>query len=230
MSDSGSKHPFCSFHHHKTQSYAISVCPRLLVSFGSRLRAKTDQQKIEGLDWLPNKFHFHLTSSRFPTLCRCRSSSSGPPSSRRRQGLEIKAVGRRPPSISRVVSSQRRSSRLSIRSWDSQTTNLDTRPPISVPSTPRDPIYLFRHHIMAPSHIIRVPRTDEEGTFVLGEVTPSGSKPLNVKFVATEGEEPYVVKSECPSPSARPSGALPVGRSHVVHALRTCLVSCPRSD
>ncbi|KAK3997110.1 DNA repair protein XRCC4 [Cladorrhinum sp. PSN332] len=45
------------------------------------------------------------------------------------------------------------------------------------------------------SHIIRVPRTDEDGSFVLGEVTPSGtSKPLNVKFVATEGEEPYVVK------------------------------------
>ncbi|KAK4165029.1 hypothetical protein QBC43DRAFT_41708 [Cladorrhinum sp. PSN259] len=45
------------------------------------------------------------------------------------------------------------------------------------------------------SHIIRVPRTDEEGSFVLGEVTPSGtSKPLNVKFVATEGDEPYVVK------------------------------------
>jgi hypothetical protein len=49
---------------------------------------------------------------------------------------------------------------------------------------------------MAPSHIIRVPRTDEVGAFVLGEVTPSGSKPLNVKFVATEGEEPYVVKRE----------------------------------
>ncbi|GAB1313046.1 Mitotic apparatus protein p62 [Madurella fahalii] len=47
---------------------------------------------------------------------------------------------------------------------------------------------------MASSHIIRVPRTDEEGAYVLGEVTPSGSKPLNVKFVATEGEEPYVVK------------------------------------
>ncbi|KAK4043583.1 hypothetical protein C8A01DRAFT_43524 [Parachaetomium inaequale] len=47
---------------------------------------------------------------------------------------------------------------------------------------------------MASSHIIRVPRTDEEGAFMLGEVTPSGSKPLNVKFVATEGEEPYVVK------------------------------------
>ncbi|KAK4120813.1 hypothetical protein N657DRAFT_658176 [Parathielavia appendiculata] len=47
---------------------------------------------------------------------------------------------------------------------------------------------------MVSSHIIRIPRTDEEGAFVLGEVMPSGSKPLNVKFVATEGEEPYVVK------------------------------------
>ncbi|KAL2116831.1 hypothetical protein VTJ04DRAFT_8999 [Mycothermus thermophilus] len=48
---------------------------------------------------------------------------------------------------------------------------------------------------MAPSsHIIRIPRTDEDGSFVLGEVTPSGSKPLNLKLVATEGEEPYVLK------------------------------------
>lgn len=50
--------------------------------------------------------------------------------------------------------------------------------------------------VMASSRIIRVPRTDEEGAYILGEVTPSGSKPLNVKFVATEGEEPYVVKRE----------------------------------
>ncbi|KAL2136717.1 hypothetical protein VTI74DRAFT_2128 [Chaetomium olivicolor] len=47
---------------------------------------------------------------------------------------------------------------------------------------------------MGSSHIIRIARTDEEGAFILGEVTSSGSKPLNVKFVATEGEEPYVVK------------------------------------
>ncbi|KAK1761167.1 DNA repair protein XRCC4 [Echria macrotheca] len=49
----------------------------------------------------------------------------------------------------------------------------------------------------ANSHIIRIPRTDtteEEGAFILGEVSSSGSKPLNLKFVATEGEEPYVVK------------------------------------
>ena len=78
---------------------------------------------------------------------------------------------------------------------------------------------------MAPSHIIRVPRTDEEGAFILGEVTPSGSKPLNVKFVATEGEEPYVVKcalSTLFSPT-RPSGASRTGGSHVVHALSTWL-------
>ncbi|KAL1841412.1 hypothetical protein VTJ49DRAFT_7089 [Mycothermus thermophilus] len=47
---------------------------------------------------------------------------------------------------------------------------------------------------MAPSHIIRIPRTDKEGSFILGEVTQSGSKPLNVKLVATEGEAPYVLK------------------------------------
>lgn len=60
---------------------------------------------------------------------------------------------------------------------------------------------------MVSSHIIRVPRTDEEGAFVLGEVTPSGSKPLNIKFVATEGEEPYVVKCEFLFPSVQSSVA-----------------------
>jgi hypothetical protein len=74
---------------------------------------------------------------------------------------------------------------------------------------------------MAPSHIIRVPRTDEEGSFVLGEVTPSGSKPLNVKFVATEGEEPYVVKCELSTP--------PLGRAGVPEpADRTLFMRCPR--
>ncbi|KAK0741706.1 hypothetical protein B0T21DRAFT_118638 [Apiosordaria backusii] len=47
---------------------------------------------------------------------------------------------------------------------------------------------------MAASHIIRIPRTDQEGAYVLGEVTPSGSKPLNVKFVATDGYAPFVIK------------------------------------
>jgi hypothetical protein len=64
---------------------------------------------------------------------------------------------------------------------------------------------------MVSSHIIRVARTDEEGAFVLGEVTPSGSKPLNVKFVATEGEEPYVVKCESLFPCTWPIFRAEVG-------------------
>ncbi|KAK0706559.1 hypothetical protein B0T26DRAFT_789687 [Lasiosphaeria miniovina] len=50
---------------------------------------------------------------------------------------------------------------------------------------------------MAAFQIIRILRTDaadDEGVCVLGQVTPSGSKPLNVKLVVTEGEEPYAVK------------------------------------
>lgn len=54
------------------------------------------------------------------------------------------------------------------------------------------------------STIIRIPRTDtdQEDDFILGEVTHSGaggssagraSKPLNLKIVATEGEEPYAL-------------------------------------
>ncbi|KAK5660829.1 hypothetical protein OQA88_12200 [Cercophora sp. LCS_1] len=48
------------------------------------------------------------------------------------------------------------------------------------------------------SHILRIPRTDTTGddAFVLGHVSASGSKPLNLKFAATEGEEPYVVKCD----------------------------------
>lgn len=80
---------------------------------------------------------------------------------------------------------------------------------------------------MAASHIIRVPRTDEDGAFVLGEVTPSGSKPLNVKFVATEGEEPYVVKCEfwlSLSPSAeRVLPWLPASHLLPMPASRVCL-------
>lgn len=62
------------------------------------------------------------------------------------------------------------------------------------------------------STIIRIPRTDtnQEDDFILGEVTHSGaggssagraSKPLNLKIVATEGEEPYALT--CKSPISR---------------------------
>lgn len=48
---------------------------------------------------------------------------------------------------------------------------------------------------MPSSHIIHIPRTDAEGAFILGEVTSSGgSKPLNLKIDATEGDAAYSVK------------------------------------
>lgn len=60
------------------------------------------------------------------------------------------------------------------------------------------------------STIIRIPRTDtdQEDDFILGEVTHSGgssargSKPLNLKIVATEGEEPYALTRKYPGISS----------------------------
>lgn len=56
------------------------------------------------------------------------------------------------------------------------------------------------------STIIRIPRTDtdQEDDCILGEVVHSGgssgrgSKPLNLKIIATEGEEPYALTRKSP--------------------------------
>ncbi|CAG7556696.1 unnamed protein product [Fusarium equiseti] len=45
---------------------------------------------------------------------------------------------------------------------------------------------------MAPMHVLRFPRSDDTTAFVLLQVTSQGSKPLDLKLVGTEGEEPYV--------------------------------------
>lgn len=47
---------------------------------------------------------------------------------------------------------------------------------------------------MAGTHILRLPRTDEEKSFVLVQVTSTGSMPLDTKLIATEGDFPYAVK------------------------------------
>ncbi|EJT73513.1 hypothetical protein GGTG_10350 [Gaeumannomyces tritici R3-111a-1] len=50
---------------------------------------------------------------------------------------------------------------------------------------------------MSPSHVLRIVRSDGDGSsFILVHATPSvakNTKPLDVKLVATEGENPYVV-------------------------------------
>lgn len=45
---------------------------------------------------------------------------------------------------------------------------------------------------MAPEHVLRIPRTDSPGDFILLNTTSNGSSPLDLQLLATEGSEPYV--------------------------------------
>ncbi|POR34135.1 Uncharacterized protein TPAR_05641 [Tolypocladium paradoxum] len=44
---------------------------------------------------------------------------------------------------------------------------------------------------MASTRVLKFPRSDDESKCVLIQVTPAGRKPLDLKLVATEGDEPY---------------------------------------
>lgn len=46
---------------------------------------------------------------------------------------------------------------------------------------------------MASGHVLRFPRSDSEGAFVIVQATPTRSKALDVKLVGTDGVEPYAV-------------------------------------
>lgn len=45
---------------------------------------------------------------------------------------------------------------------------------------------------MAAAHVLRIERSDSEGDFILIQATERGSSELDLKLVATEGENPYV--------------------------------------
>ncbi len=47
--------------------------------------------------------------------------------------------------------------------------------------------------------MLRIPRSDEAGSFILARVTPSGpaSRPLDARLAATEGVAPYVLTCKC---------------------------------
>ncbi|KAI4287810.1 MAG: hypothetical protein L6R35_002929 [Caloplaca aegaea] len=45
---------------------------------------------------------------------------------------------------------------------------------------------------MASEHVLRIPRTDSLGEYVLLNTSSCGSSPLDLKLLATEGTEPYV--------------------------------------
>ena len=48
---------------------------------------------------------------------------------------------------------------------------------------------------MASEQIFRFPRSDSEGDFIIANITTNGSSPLDLKILATEGENPYVSTS-----------------------------------
>lgn len=56
---------------------------------------------------------------------------------------------------------------------------------------------------MASTRVVKFPRSDDASSFILVQITPKGSKPLDVKLVGTEGEEPYV--ASCKSSHFHPS-------------------------
>ena len=45
--------------------------------------------------------------------------------------------------------------------------------------------------------ILRIPRSDSPDSFVLVNVTRTGKSELDLKLVATEGEDPYVGSGMC---------------------------------
>ena len=45
-------------------------------------------------------------------------------------------------------------------------------------------------------HVLRIPRSDSEGDYILVNVASTGPKPLDLRILATEGESPYATTSE----------------------------------
>lgn len=52
---------------------------------------------------------------------------------------------------------------------------------------------------MDEQHILRIPRSDDPENFVLINVRKTGKSALDLKLVATEGEDPYVGSSMLPA-------------------------------
>lgn len=52
---------------------------------------------------------------------------------------------------------------------------------------------------MASEHVLRISRTDSPGDYVLLNTSSSGSSPLDLNLLATEGTEPYVKTRKHPA-------------------------------
>jgi hypothetical protein len=53
------------------------------------------------------------------------------------------------------------------------------------------------HDTMASTRVLKFSRSDNETAYVLLQSTTKGSKPLDLRLVATEGEAAYVATRKC---------------------------------
>ena len=49
---------------------------------------------------------------------------------------------------------------------------------------------------MATEHILKVPRSEDEGNFILLNIKSNGNKPLDIAFLATDGDNAWASSSE----------------------------------
>lgn len=54
----------------------------------------------------------------------------------------------------------------------------------------------------AHKHVLRFRRSDSDGDYVLVNISSTGSKPLDLKLRATEGENPYTASSKYENPES----------------------------
>ncbi|KAF4999755.1 hypothetical protein FDECE_11410 [Fusarium decemcellulare] len=84
---------------------------------------------------------------------------------------------------------------------------------------------------MAQAYVLRFARSDDKSAFVLVQVTPKGSKRLDLKLVGTEGEAPYVAScksSHSPSITSQSRNPGPQFPALTVVSLR--VKNCPASE
>nr|XP_036585951.1 mitotic apparatus protein p62-like protein [Colletotrichum truncatum]KAF6796142.1 mitotic apparatus protein p62-like protein [Colletotrichum truncatum] len=83
---------------------------------------------------------------------------------------------------------------------------------------------------MTSGHVLRFPRSDEEGAFVIVQATSTRSKALDVKLVGTDGREPYAISLRHDKVSSFRVKNSPCSEDEWVSILTAVLRQDPASD
>lgn len=71
---------------------------------------------------------------------------------------------------------------------------------------------------MASFPVLRIPRSDEDGSFVLARASKPGARPLDIKLVASEGETAYSLSRKPEALASSSLVAIIEGKQHA-HSL-----------